>query len=146
MGDGYIYKCEKCGTEYHVFTGAGMAYPRVYKETVKAIKNGDHGEELKEIFLARNDVAVDAENHLYYCEKCGKWEVTEDMSVYYRKDGAKTDFAFMVDTDKEYALLKKAEHKCPDCGSEMTRDPDIEELACPNCGTKNRPSVEVMWD
>ena len=132
--------------------GIGMAFPLVYKETVEAIKNGDHGEEMREVFLSRDDVAVDAENYLYYCEKCGRWEVTKDMSVYARKDGKKIDFEFNIDTD-EYALLKRAEHKCPDCGKVMKRhfpadgyDCVIEELPCPECGTKNSPSGGIMWD
>ena len=40
MGSGYYYHCEKCGVDYDVSVGVGMAFPEVYQQAVKDVLAG----------------------------------------------------------------------------------------------------------
>ena len=88
MGRGYCFECKKCHYEYDVCVGFGMLFSYTYKQIVNEIKNGVYGNEWKDIFLSRNDIAVNAEKYLYTCQ-CGNWSVKPSLSLYAPKNSDK---------------------------------------------------------
>ena len=54
---------------------------------------------------------------------------------------------YVINTElkKNFVLIDKFEHKCPNCkGLMKKRNKRI--IICPNCGTKNSPLGEELWD
>ena len=82
MGNGIALKCSKCKKEYSINRGVGFSFPDVYKKTLKAIKKGKYGDKLKQLSQDTELVAVDAEDHVYLCRKCGHWIVEPGLSLY----------------------------------------------------------------
>ena len=89
MGQGCFCSCEKCGSQYNIFLGVGMLYPRIYEELIQSIKNGEYGLEMQEIVKSDEFVAVDAEQKLFVCEKCKDWKVDCGLDLYEPKDRVK---------------------------------------------------------
>ena len=149
MGQGKRFKCSSCGCEYGVFTGTGFMFPEVYKRIETAIRDGKYGEELKEAYGSLNDPAIDCDRHFYECQHCGHWTVEEGLDLYESKDENKVTKAefvpnYVLDTD--YELVRRNPHICPKCGNEMKRDDDIREVNCPECGVRNKPLEDILWD
>ena len=71
MGDGFKFKCTECGKEYWVSWGIGFNFPRDYIKCLLAVKKGKYGSEWKELYLNNQNVAVNADTHVYLCRKCG---------------------------------------------------------------------------
>ena len=167
MGSGYQLTCVCCGKSHAVFTGFGMAFPRVYAELVEDIQAGRFGREWQQLVEETELFAIDAEKHLYRCESCGHWECALGLSIYEPKDpekilhtrfGEKTmrergraPYATCADLRKDYTLVKERVHTCERCGSDMheisERDLSRVVLKCPDCGGRlERGCGELLWD
>ena len=164
MGSGFSYKCKKCKEKYSVHLGVGMLFPRVYQNLLNNIKNGEYGDELKLIADSQQYVAINASRWVYICSHCGKWNLEYAMDLYApvnikeisgKKFGDKTvselgyvPYVTPYSLHKDYKLLKRFIHKCPDCGKRTHRanEKEFRELSCPHCKNKNNKVAEIMWD
>ena len=165
MGDGRAYKCSKCRKEYHAFWGIGYLYSLDKLEKEKKIKEGEYGQEWKDLFQSEDSVEVDIEKYVYLCGKCGSWTVEPDLSLYVPNDSDETITDQQEDgTDDEswgndrsvpfdlegYRLLKERVHKCADCGEAMhvAAKEEIQHLQCPECGGEPETGAirMILWD
>lgn len=164
MGHGYIYKCKKCMHEYNVHLGIGMMFPKVYRETLADISEGKYGSNLQELYNNTPYAAVDAEQVVYICNRCGSWELGIDLTLYAPNDpdsipqkqyGAKTvaewgnvPYVMQWDLEKEYHIVKRYYHRCSKCGKRMHKASSSElcNLPCPECGSSNQAEGMFMWD
>lgn len=166
MGNGFGYKCSKCGKEYQGFLGIGMLFPTVYQEVVDSIRKGKYGEEWKKLTDNKDSIAVDAAKHVYCCSKCNAWEVEYGLSLYQPLTdsalqdvqrgfviiGADSGMPFLgpVKFSENYKLIKHYIHKCPKCNSRMHKASkrEIDNLNCPYCGGERDKSCTrvIMWD
>lgn len=168
MGRGYGFICSQCGNEYGYGIGVGFLFPMVYEETLKEVKKGKYGEEWKNLVKNTKNIAIDAEEHLYVCKKCGTWKTEEGLSLYTPKDkkALKTknnDSRWAVGFDfsqasyvtseelrEYYKLLKSYTHRCPKCKARMHRATSEEafNLPCPKCGGKAKEDYLdiINWD
>jgi len=162
MGQGYTYVCKKCGKQYSVMTGIGFLFPQEYKQTMKKIAEGKQGRKRQELFKKIPFLAVDAENYYYECENCGSWSVEQGLDLYEPKDEEKikkkqygeetveewgeAPYVDGYQLKTEYVLIDRYEHKCPKCHSIMKKNARRKIISCPECGTRNRPAEDVLWD
>ena len=168
MGFGYNFKCNECGHEYGYGIGVGFMFPKVYMDLLEDVKDGEYGEEWRELATNTPYVAIDAEERLYVCRKCGYWLTDAGLTLYAPADvealKAETKdtpwavgFAYpnvpYVDSEdirKYYRVLKKYIHKCPKCDSRMRRAryEELDNLPCPECGGKPNPNYtrHFNWD
>lgn len=166
MGSGFEFKCCNCGNEYYVNLGIGFLYPRVYKETVEKIEDGEYGPDLKETFESVKYAAIDASKVLFKCPDCGNWEVDIDLSIYAPNDvetvkalkfGEKTvqelggiPYAMSHMLEEDFHLLKEYKHSCKKCGAEMLKFDESKNcsiLPCPKCGKENEcEPFLICWD
>lgn len=138
MLNGYGLKCSKCSKEYDVMWDSHFLYPNYYKDTLKAVKDGEYGEELQGIALCEEYVAIDAVPWIYSCRKCNHWEESPALSLYApnsierakeiladkRLDNHMYGGSGFVDINqlhKEYHLIKRVYHRCPKCDAIMHR-------------------------
>lgn len=164
MGQGYDYKCPKCGHRVGVSFGVGMLFPKTYQETIQAGKSGELGDELKTFFTEHPDGAIDASLVAGVCIKCGAVHNVQDLSMYLPKKNFTrkknrgswsvaapfddADYVSSWELADDYELFAKYPHKCKRCGGDMEiftqqtfRTPD-----CPHC---HAPMIEdglIMWD
>lgn len=121
-----------------------MMYPTVYRETMKDIRDGKYGAEMKRLANETELVTVDAEEKPYRCPDCGFIESTVCLDLYKPNDlegarkvvigrwtagepslndtvGSLGDWPYWTPGDYDnkekgdYVLLKKYEHMCPVC-------------------------------
>ena len=97
MGDGFILRCEKCGTENSYLQGIGFMYHSFLKRTKEDVIKGKFGKEAQTFITENPDCGFDARNEVYLCPKCE-----------YIKQGV--DFR-MKTVDKEY----KKTYRCGKC-------------------------------
>ena len=156
MGSGVGFKCSKCGHKYSYGTGVGFLFPMVYEELLTSVKEGEYGEEWKNLALKNENVAIDAEIHLYCCKSCGGWDTEKGLTLYVPKDPEvikqkeqeekrpwcvgfdfkNASYVTSYDLREYYSVLKRYIHKCPNCGKPMhkaTRE-EANNLPCPKCG------------
>ena len=88
MGYGSLMSCMKCQKNYQLFTGCGMEYFLEYKRLMAQIRKGKFGPKMQKIVLDDDFVAVDAEQKLYVCDKCGYWNVEKACHLYKPKSRA----------------------------------------------------------
>ena len=162
MGQGYKYICKKCYEVYSLYTGIGLGFPHFYQQTLKEVARGKYGSKEKELFKKIPFLGVDAETNYYECDNCGYWEAQECLDLYQPKNveklkkkqfGEKTaeewsevPYATHFDLKQDYKLIKKRIQECPKCHSIMKEKNRKTIISCPNCGTRNRPVEEVLWD
>lgn len=167
MGKGYRLTCSNCGGEYEVLLGVGFGFPSVYEELVEDIEAGRYGEEWREIAAETEHFAIDAENRLYWCGKCGHWECVPGLSIYAPKDvgkvlatrfGDKTvrewgrvPYVAAKELEEDYELVKERVHVCGRCGHDMRmlseRGLSRAVLKCPDCdGRLERDLACIRWD
>ena len=107
--------------------------------------------------LSRNDIAVDLENNLYLCEKCGEWEVNNCFDFYVPKNKESKEnvvkensCVYPYELKEKYERIFKAVHICDKCKNEMRKIDPFESvlLKCPICSSNmNRSdSLDVNWD
>ena len=152
MGNSYSYECKKCGTRYEAGSGIGSLYPIQYKSLLEEIREGAYGAEWKKAFADTPGAALDASEFVFLCDSCGKWENGPDISLYVPKDPADAGKACpmlwsSVDR-KKYRLTKRFVRNCPACGQHMRKASakEMYTLPCPECGEKNRPENQFLWD
>ena len=54
MGDGFILRCEKCGTENSYLQGIGFMYHSFLKRTKEDVIKGKFGKEAQKYIFVRN--------------------------------------------------------------------------------------------
>lgn len=153
MGDGYGYKCKRCGHKYNVLLGCGLRFPIEYRNTIKEIKRFKHGIRWRN--LVKKHMCIDAERDLYQCE-CGYWKVKNNLSIY-----EPIDENIVTTSEKEYPLITRwkiekenyrlvAEynHRCRRCHKVMhvVKKEDVGELPCPICRKLNESDTFIRWD
>ena len=156
MGNGRVFRCEKCNNGSILMVGVGAGFPDEYKEIIKDIKNGVYGENYKEKLLSRKDIAVDLETNLYVCDKCGDWNVNYCFDFYIPKDKedidkiSKEDFYIYPNELKErFERIEQIVHYCDECKNEMRKIVDINEdisLKCNICNSNMKEEGFMNWD
>ena len=164
MGMGYSYICKKCGHKYSVFPGVGMMYPQVYRQKLDEIAEGAYGTERKNLVEKTSYAAIDAEEIIYICRSCNRWETGTDITLYAPDDpesiskkqyGIKTveEWGYVPyvtgwDLKEDYHVLKRYYHKCEKCGRRMHKasEAEMQNLPCPECGETNMTEGVIMWD
>ena len=164
MGYGYHYTCNKCKHEYTVDLGVGFMFPDDYREILDDISKGVYGSELQELYNSFPYAAVNGERVAYICNGCGSWEVGIDVSLYAPNEpdriaeqqfGKKTvaewgyvPYVMKRDLMKEYHLVKRYYHCCDKCGKRMHKasSTELQNLSCPECGSKNHAEDFLYWD
>ena len=151
MGQGFDYRCCKCGYEFSALLGVGYAYPLTYKETMQEAREGKLGEDIKKFLEGNPQGAIDPKNVVAQCKICGEYEQVQDLSMYIPKEtkGEKLnkDIDFVVDF-KDYKLEKKYDHKCSTCGGKMKilRGKALDSLTCPRCKSEMERVEGFLWD
>ena len=164
MGNGYSYKCRKCGHEYSIHIGSGMLYPMAYKSFVKDISEGKYGADRQKTLNDTLYAVVNAEETLYICDKCNHWEIRNDLTIYAPNDPDKVEnerygdktvkelgyvpYVMENDLKENYHAIKRYYCSCPECGKRMHKAGDMEwyRLACPECGELNEVESRILWD
>ena len=138
MGDGFILRCEKCGTENSYLQGIGFMYHSFLKRTKEDVIKVKFGKEAQTFITENPDCGFDARNEVYLCPKCE-----------YIKQGV--DFR-MKTVDKEYkktyrcGKCKKAEMK-PIKLDTMRQYERLSRVPCPKCNDKGKKNIGMMmWD
>lgn len=133
MGNGYIYKCSKCGHEEQYLIGVGFTAPTEREKAQARVLAGDFGPEAR-VALETTPalaVAVDVEWALYQCPAC-----------------LKLDNRIRV-TSSAHALRIRNHQFCDSCGKEMRRFRRGMKMICPSC---RKPMAEtdliynILWD
>ena len=166
MGQGISLLCA-CGKKENITLGIGMMYPEICEETVDDIVNGVYGNEWKTLYESKKYIVIDGEKYLFYCEKCGCWEVSlgldlyepnnieEVRKIYYGKKMVEESryVLYMGEWKREqyYHLLKEYSHLCPKCKNIMIKTNDFEKsifdnLVCTHCGKTMQRHGILMWD
>ena len=165
MGNGYVFRCEKCKREYEINLGCGFLFPDEYQKCIRAIKRNKYGIEWRRLLLQNKYNAIDAERYLYVCRQCGYWEVNHNLSLYFPVDIEKIEneryekrvaelgylpYVMVYQLREYFALLKKFSHRCPKCCNEMKEYSDEsmipEKLKCKKCGSDLIYESGLKWD
>jgi hypothetical protein len=154
MGNGYVINCQKCNYKFEAMLGVGMLFPVVYKETVNDISIGIYGDDYKMIFEEHKNAAVNCEDEVAICNKCGKLQTIRNMSLYLPKDDGiePADYIMPEDLKSDYNKVRDFEHNCS-CGGALRiiKFPDElfdGKINCPECGAKLEfdPLNMIFWD
>ena len=163
MGNGTVFRCEKCGYEDTVMNGIGFRFPDLYQGTVNAIKAGEYGREWEEFFKRTSGAAVNAGLELYVCPVCNNFETALNLSLYAPNSqrvskrhnipfavgypAADMEYVMPHELDKDYHLVKEFEHKCTECGGKMEVYSSGDRLKCPLCKDGLMEEADrIMWD
>lgn len=133
LGNGYIYRCPKCGHEEEYLIGVGFMGPTEREEAQSKILAGDFGPEAKITIETTPALitAVDVEWALYQCPAC-----------------LKLDRRIRV-ISSVHALKVRNHQFCDNCGKEMHHFRRGMKMICPSC---REPMVEtdlicnILWD
>ena len=87
MGQGNTYHCARCDYSFEAYLGVGMAFPMVYRETVEKAKLGKLGRTLQRFLQDHPDGAIDCENHVILCSRCGQLKCGPGLDMYVPKKG-----------------------------------------------------------
>ena len=164
MGQGYGFKCEKCGKIFAVFLGIGFRFPSAYRDTVTAISKGKFGKKMKAVFEAVPHCALDGEVHLYRCDSCGGWRPAPGLDLYEPNDPEKlpvrargnnplpewdtAEYVMPNELKSHYHMIREYSHRCPECRKKLRKVTGMDEmkrLPCPDCGTIC-DGKEILWD
>ena len=118
-------------------------------------------------FLTENpDGAIDVENVLAVCHKCGTHERIHDLSMYLPKKNISPDeknnhgrwsvampfenanYVAPDDLEENYTLFAKYPHRCKNCGGEVEiyNETNIKKLKCPKCNSPMLSRGNGHWD
>ena len=87
MGIELTCVCEKCGYEFEADVGVGFLYPKVYVETIDAMKEGRFGQQGKEFLEAFPNGAISCENIVVQCNDCKNlWLFQNYRYMFLKKD------------------------------------------------------------
>ncbi len=173
MGLDFGCECQKCGYTFYASVGSGIAYPKVYKETVEKLKTGFYGAQGKEFFEAFPDGAISCERIVVQCNDCNSLMEVLDLSLYVPKDGFSKEkldrtvpwssgfsgkgYECITEFElrENYELFEKYDHRCAKCNGHTTVVPGFTEnmsnkinrkVRCPGCGTILEIELCGMWD
>jgi len=165
MGEGLCFRCQKCGEDFTAYTGIGFSFPRVYQDVVAAIQKGKYGKEWKKLFKATPGAAVNAEQELFVCPDCGRFDSFVNLSLYAPKEPGLSKFhdipfstvdpcfdmeyVMPRDLETDYQLVKQYPHVCQKCGKEMKPYSKGKRMKCPRCNDgwlEQNPAGRVLWD
>lgn len=161
MGDGLVLRCEKCGKRYPLMLGVGMGYPMEYDKIMEKLFKGEFGANLQRIVESTDNVVVDAMNYLYVCEKCDFFNIYNALDLYQVinedmiKESINEDkkwlngWHFFKHDAKNFRILKRVKHACPNCKRCMKRYGETDEiptLKCPECHEKLVEGGYICWD
>lgn len=172
MGRGNRYHCTKCDYSFTAYLGVGFAFPRVYKEMMESAHKGDLGEKIQHFVRTHPNGAINCENSIIRCSKCGDLSCGPNLSMYLPKEDydpqqvqhGQWSGAMPFDNEiyvapwelhENYKLVAKYPHRCEKCGSSarVIRDKQLSNKVsnglalCPCCG--ERMTVDecvIMWD
>lgn len=143
MGVMYSVKC-KCGFGAKYFSNVGKMDASLKNELEKKAKDGEYGEEIKELFEKYPDGYLDQTMGLYVCDECGesKSEHCLDFCRKVRQTGATLG--------ERISVIKEYKHTCDKCGSEMRKITNKEitnrKTKCPKCGKDATVSGTNYWE
>lgn len=154
MGTGYELICSDCGKKYEIHFGCGFMFPNDYSELIKGIEAGRFGQEWQEIAAQTEHYAIDAESHLFRCEKCGYWECEPSLSIYAPKNEdlvSEREYVTAEELKSNYTLIKERTRTCARCGHDMRMLSDKGAqravLKCTKCGGRlKRSPYQFLWD
>ena len=162
MGEIARYQCEKCGYRFSASLGVGFDFPRVYAETVEKMKSGKLGEEAKRFFDEHPDGAINCEDVIMQCEKCGEYDSREALTMYVPKEGhvhkvpegiwsvaapfTGQDYVSEWELEEGFTEYADYPHKCETCGGNMRIIASDEPIVCPHCGEEMAKSLVGFWD
>ena len=124
IGGGYRWVCKKCGMSYDDMKLSIGG--RVRKEHLHEIRNGDHGEALKEALSIFPDDDIGVLADTYKCPHCHNLQFEKYIFTH------RPSF-------NEYVLKKHEHHLCKRCNHEMiqlTNEDRNHGLTCPRCGAR----------
>lgn len=167
MGEGFSLHCKNCDFQRSVYLGIGFAYPRIYKETVEEIKQGEFGEKLSAYFREHADAAVDPTIVLLSCPRCGKFTTDKKMAVFLPVPGYDhskrqriawcsampcydIDYVSPSELEDHYRQTEAYHHRCEKCGvpMEILSKEQLKRatLSCPKCRGSIIIDQNIMWD
>lgn len=141
----FSVRCKECKISDGVgCLGAGHWSPRDYGKTVKELKSGKRAKMAKQFFEEHPDGATDVSWSFYICEKCGRVQTAENLSMYIPKEGYKnTGYPqSKAELEDKYVLYTKYPHKCCVCRGNVAEYSEDEikqklqarEAVCAYCG------------
>ena len=163
MGQGYEFKC-KCGYSFRPSLGVGFLFPTQYQKHRKSAQEGTLGKELKDFFSEHPDGAIDVENVVTKCEKCGRYTCVPNLSMYLPKTNEKKqkgrwstaiqaegeEYVDPWELHESYSLFARYQHTCESCGGKMDviqEDALMKDgITCPECGRSILCDNTIMWD
>ena len=173
MGMELYCECDQCGYTFGASVGFGLAYPWVYSQTIKKLKEGQYGKQGKEFLEAFPDGAITCHKIVVQCNDCKQLMCVPELLLYVPKDGfnpkkyvRKTpwsvsfsgegyDYVTFDELDDYYELFEEYDHRCSHCNGHTTvvpgftdsMNPGIErKVCCPNCGSLLDIEIFEMWD
>lgn len=129
MGQGYSYKCEKCGYTLEYLQGVGFMFIFEAEEILKEMLNGKYGKRFMELSTQADNPQAEHSKELYKCTGCGELRPSMEVKLY---DGNK--------------LLLEKQHRCGKCRKPMVVVSKKEKLLCPKCHTPLSIGDFLMWD
>lgn len=169
MGQGYGCACKKCGYNLYANLGVGFLFPKVYQETVAAMKKGEYGAQGKIFFEEHPDGAIACDTVVARCTDCGEYLEVPDLTMYVPKkdynpsenkpkgrwsvafpfEGA--DYVSWSDLEEHYDFFEKYNHKCSGCCGtaeiiDFEKELNSGNLACAKCDGKLEVTDLIMWD
>ena len=167
MGDGYSFRCKKCGYSFMANLGVGFFFPQVYRDTVNAMKQGDYGEKPKRFFEENPKGAITCDSVLVKCKDCGNYFDVPELKMFtpkpgYHPPGPKPRGSWSGPFPSEeieyvgseiwdnYDYYDQYEHRCPDCNGTVEFIPyeDIKNgnIICGKCGERMEMEGFIFWD
>lgn len=170
MGKFVELKCKFCKYEIQIGFGIGMAFPRVYEQTITAAKNGELGEEIQNFLSENPNGAIDVSRVLAVCKTCGACEKVYDLTMYLPKENIlqaeknnpgrwsvampfyNSKYVMPSDLKENYKVFAAYPHKCKRCGGEVEilNEDDVQKLRkikCPKCHSIRKMKAEFgHWD
>lgn len=160
MGSGKMYTCKTCGNTYQTFLGLGFGFEEEYKKHARQMSKGKAGEEIQEIFNSEKKIALNVDNVLYQCEKCGYWNVEPKLDIFEVIKPEKYENSHVYGLKnvlivtpgnikgRDFKILRRFNHWCCECGKKMSmvdmKQPFV--LKCPDCKGEMYESGWIDWD
>ena len=129
MGQGFVYRCSKCGHEEELLSGVGFMSSVEADMERESILAGIYGPKAQVALVAHPEAPVSVERAMYQCGACGKLEGR---------------LAITVKAPVRVPILQRC-----DCGATMHRIRNGKDILCPACREplKKTDIVAVtMWD
>ena len=164
MGNGIKLECKKCGFDITASLGIGFLYPIVCEKTLQRIKDGEFGDEFKDLANNTPNAAVHQEESLFVCDKCGDIVVDDVIDLCVPIKGVRCGqkfcscidypdnitYVMRSDIGDTYKVVCSVEHKCSKCNDSIRvikQTPKVlKSLKCPKCKELLSISQAYLWD